>query len=308
MKNKRFFYECKKILLIPAIMLGVYLLRMGIDLIVCATSRGNTVAFLEKRDGAKEAFLYAFYAVVVIIACYRVFAYRKLYQKVRVNPEKLFITRFLIVTLACAVCVAVLTAMGTAQFAIAKRQTAIYEPEIYETQFLPYENACLFAFQDKTPWYFLFCFSVAMSAGITYALVEFVANAIYSKRGIFTKVLAFVALVIVICVIHGLPAFFLNSYTIGGKELFTLPLPCGEITYKGYMQFWREFRADEYVNAVPFVLPRCAVAWNLSNIVSLAGGLCAIAFGFFSTAFFSRKQNEGYLYEKKREVKAYEEK
>lgn len=309
MKNKRklFFYECKKLLLIPALMLGVYVIRMGIDLIVCATSRGNTVEFLEKRDGAKEIFLYAFYAVLMIIACYRVFADRKLYQKMRVNPEKLFLVRLAIVTLACAVCTAVLLGMGTAQFAIAKRQTAIHEPLIYETQFLPYENACLFAFQGKTPWYFLFCFSVAMSAGMTYSVAEFIANTVYSQRGIVVKALSFVMLGIVLFVMHDVPTFFLDVYTVAGKEFFTVPLPCGEITYKAYMQFWVEFRLDERVNAVPFALARCGVAWNISNIVSLIIGLCTVAFGFFSTAFFNRKQNEGYFYGKKREVKTDEE-
>jgi hypothetical protein len=73
------------------------------------------------------------------------------------------------------------------------------------------------------------------------------------------------------------------------------------------MQFWVEFRLDEQVNAVPFALARCGVAWNISNIVSLIIGLCTVAFGFFSTAFFNRKQNEGYFYEKKREVKTDEE-
>ena len=115
--GKLFLYELKKTFLLPSIWAGVCVLLNFIDLLFFRVEEGAGVGDYDKWA---KWFLYIFYAIVMGVFIYRTFTTRKLYEKIRVPKENLFLIRILYIFAYCFVFTTVLTLIGTMNLAICK--------------------------------------------------------------------------------------------------------------------------------------------------------------------------------------------
>ncbi|MBQ8429000.1 MAG: hypothetical protein IJX30_02775 [Clostridia bacterium] len=291
--GKVFLYELKKTFLIPTIWAVFSLLLNVIDLLFFSDPEAGPNDY----DDWAKAFLYIFYAIVMVLFIYRMFTTRKLYEKVGVRAGTLFWVRILYIFGYCFLFTTLLTLMGTLNLAVFKIEQYVEAQEVIKT--------ALFAYQGKSAWYFLFGAAVGMTGAITYATVVFVQNLIISKERWYLKIVWGIAFVAAICLAHFVIADTYMFPALGGNEYFTTPIPYGAGTYRSYKRYF--FRAEVYdpslaLRLEPEIL-RCDLCWNITNVWALLVGLFIIVFAFLSIGFLHREKNEGYESTQKEESK-----
>ena len=269
--GKVFLYELKKTYIIPTVWAVFCLLLNVIDLLFF---RDAEAAGPSDYDNWAKMFLYFFYAIVMGVFIYRTFTTRKLYEKVGVSAEILFLVRTLYVFGYCFLFTTALTLMGTLNLAVFKIEQYFEAQEVIKTS--------LFAYQGKSAWYFLFGAAVGMTGAITYATVVFVQHLIVSKERWYLKIVWGVAFVSAIFLTHFVISETHTFFALGSNEYFTTPIPYGMMTYRNYKGYFS--RAEIYhpslaLNLEPEIL-RFELCWNITNIWVLLAGLFVIIFAF----------------------------
>ncbi|MBQ8291795.1 MAG: hypothetical protein IJX88_04745 [Clostridia bacterium] len=280
-----FVYEAKKLLFLP---LCVFALSVVAALLWFVGIWHNDVKAHIGLDKDAASFLYVFYGALFASFVYRTFTMRKLYEKVRVKPEKLFLAQFTLIFVVCVLYVLVAVLLGTARVAVLQK----HDRQAY----LQSDYVFLFAFQGKRWWYFLFAFSVATTAGITYSFTVLIANIVYAKQRWFWKIAWGLVPLIAVFFSHELPTWVLDAFTIGNGDFFGAPMPVGHISQSRYLAFWKDL--DIMIDYAQASFPLCHVCWNIYNLPMLLCAVGMMALGFFSCTFFTGNYNEGYLYKK----------
>lgn len=283
--GKLFLYELKKTFLIPSIWAGVCVLLNFIDLLFFRVEEGAGIGDYERWA---YSFLYIFYALVLGVFIYRTFTTRKLYEKTRVSKEKLFWIRTLYIFAYCFIFTTVLTLVGTMNLAICDVEEYGDWQKIIKTS--------VFAYQGKSAWYFLFGAAVGMTGAITYSVVVFAQNIIYSRERWYLKIIWSIALISAIFSTHFVIATTFTFPGLGAGEYFSTPIPFGNMTYEIYDNYFfhtAQFDPRSALAVEPELL-RCALCWTITNPWVLLSGLFVIVFAFFSIGFLYRGQNAGY--------------
>ena len=291
--GKLFLYELKKTFLIPSIFTVACLVLNVIDLLFFRDAEAGPSDYDKFAKGA----LYIFYAVVMALFIYRTFTTRKLYEKVGIKAETLFLIRMLYLFGYCFLFVTALTLMGTINMEIFKVDQYVEMQRLYKTS--------VFAYQWKSAWYFLFGAAVGMTGAITYAVVVFIQQLIVSKERWYLKIVWAFAFTAAIFFAHYVIADTYMIPALGSNEYFTTPIPYGKLTHRNYKGYFN--RAEVYdpslaLRLQPEIL-RCELCWNITNIWVLLAGMAIIVFAFLSIGFLNREKNEGYETYQKEESK-----
>ena len=291
--GKLFLYELKKTFLIPSIFTVSCLVLNVIDLLFFRDAEAGPSDYDKFAKGA----LYIFYAVVMALFVYRTFTTRKLYEKVGIKAETLFLIRMLYLFGYCFLFVTALTLMGTINMEIFKVDQYVEMQRLYKTS--------VFAYQGKSVWYFLFGAAVGMTGAITYAVVVFIQQLIVSKERWYLKIVWAFAFTAAIFFAHYVIADTYMIPALGSNEYFTTPIPYGKLTHRNYKGYFN--RAEVYdpslaLRLQPEIL-RCELCWNITNIWVLLAGIAIIVFAFLSIGFLNREKNEGYGTAQKEESK-----
>lgn len=287
MKNrnkKLFIYEFKEITKIPlitaGILIGFLLVNMGMEL----------VSKLVKNDrfynGAYELIanfsVYAFFAITVIYYVYRTFSAHKLYEKMRVNPERLFLIRIFSMFILLFGFVTILVLLGTVDMWIIRLKNEVgYQKEI---------KTALFALQGKNLWYLLFGVSVGMTGVMMYSMVVFIKNIIFSNERGYLKLLWIALFFTTVFASHYTMSLTCELPSIVGNQYFSAPIPYGKISYELYETYNMEL-SNAYSNLLKFNL-----CWNITNYVGLLFGFSIIILSFTSIGILNRRVNEDYNY------------
>ena len=290
MKNniKTFFIEAKKILFIPLIFCVSSIL---VELLEIVFLKNNDHAEnLMNMDKLSMIFLYAFFCILSVCLCYRIFSARKIYNKVRVSEVKLFLIRAIIVFLASSLYVFVLLGIGT-----------IKTNMVRKTNFLGYasENySFAFTFLDKKWWYCLFPVSVGTSSLIILSLFEVVKNAIFSKGNILLRVCSVIAFFVWFFFALNLIFYSVHLPTVGARELFANVLPIDGISSQAYLSIIKENPNSNMISIPTPSFIICNVAWNIGNLATLICGILIVLYGFSSSCILNYNINDCYLYKK----------
>ena len=291
--GKLFLYELKKTFLIPAIFATLFLIISFIDLLFY-----DEVATLASGyDNFARGALNVFYAVVMALFIYRTFTTRKLYEKVGIKAETLFLIRMLYLFGYCFLFTTILTLMGTLNLKVFNIEQHLEAQKIVKSS--------VFAYQGKSGWYFLFGAAVGMTGAITYAVVVFIQQLIVSKERWYLKIVWAFAFTAAIFFAHYVIADTYMIPALGSNEYFTTPIPYGKLTHRNYKGYFN--RAEVYdpslaLRLQPEIL-RCELCWNITNIWVLLAGIAIIVFAFLSIGFLNREKNEGYGTAQKEESK-----
>lgn len=290
--GKLFLYELKKTFLLPSIWAGVCVLLNFIDLLFFRVEEGTGISDYERWA---QWFLYIFYAIVMGVFIYRTFTTRKLYEKMRVPQEKLFWIRTLYIFSYCFIFTTVLTLVGTMNLAICKIEQYGEWQKIIKTS--------VFAYQGKSVWYFLFGAAVGMTGMITYSVVVFVQNIIYSGERWYLKIVWSVAFIGAIFSTHFVISRTFTFPGLGANEYFATPIPFGGMTYEMYENYFfhsAQFDPSIALRLAPELL-RCDICWNIANPWVLLSGLFVIVFAFLSIGVLYREENVAYSYVSQKE-------
>ena len=281
-----FLCELKRYSLLPAIVAAAYLIAEIIMSAVCffsAPDIGRIIAF----DRIAEIFLYVFFAVTLVWSSFRLFADKRFYDKLRINPDKLFLLRIFFVFGACAAFTLVLIGFGTLHMAaLGAKDDFLYA----EAKIKP----ILFSYQGKCSYYFLFAIAVGLSAATAYSVVVGISNIIYSRSGVLVRVgggaLMVAAIVVAFCcVTRSLP------YMPDKSGSFEYSLPVGKLIFDELTTVvsYKQLVASAYPSVI-----LCYVAWNVLSPMDVIVALLFITWVYFSSAFFNCNRNDSYLYDK----------
>ena len=287
--NKKIFgYEFKKTVLIPALLLGAYTVIYLIDLLFNVF--GENVIDAERIS---KWCLYGFYAVLIGLFTYRTFTTRKIYEKMRIDKQKLFLVRALYVFLYAFISTTLFVALGTLRMAVFKWTN-------YQ-EYLRFDYDCMFAYQGKTWLYSLFGVSVGVTAVLTYCVAAFIERIIYSKERWYFKLVYGALFALAVLMMHYPVSFFYRAPSLGHNELFAPVIPYGAMTYEHFNEY-----VVMHVNHVSYgvarvQLLRCDLCWNITNVWGVLSAVFTFAFTFFAMQMLQRRVNDGYFVRKKEE-------
>lgn len=287
---KLFLYELKKTFVLPLTFLTVCLAIYIFDYIVLLT--GNQSFDMESDAGG---LLTIFVLILLIAFTYRSFSTRKIYQKMRINPEKIFLVRLLYVFLYSCIFTIILIALGSIRLEIIKDRSP---GEYYKLL-----KFGLFLFQGRSGWYFLFGVSIGATSSIVYSVVEFAKNIIFSNERRLLKIVWSICFLIslLIPLFVARDTYYLPS--IGNEEFFSSVIPYGANFYSTYAYYF----ANAYIGDPMSILTPSAqvleflLCYNVTNFMMVLSGLMIIALSFTSIGFLNRRQNDCYAYESKKE-------
>ena len=280
--KKIFLYELKKTFLLPTVFAAIVCTLLCIDTVFFGSNDAEGGA-----DAVAQVCLYMFYALVMGVFIYRTFTTRKLYEKVGVRAETLFLIRMLYIFGYCFLFTTVLTVIGTLSFEFLNFEEYAWAQQVFKST--------IFAYQNKSGWYFLFGASVGMTGAITYAAVVFMQHLIASGERWYLKIVWTVSFFSSILLAH---AVISNSYLfagLGSKEYFSTPIPYGAISYRNYGMFlsYMPNHPSLSLKLEPEIL-RFDLCWNITNIWVVLAGLLIIVFAYFAIGFLHRGKNDGY--------------
>jgi hypothetical protein len=276
---KVLIYEGKKLLFVPLLYLLVCIALSGINLIGFGNFDGRIEKFIEEEQTALD-FFYGFCLLLFVILSYRAFAGRKLYQKVRVKAETVYLARILLST-------AIVFLYAILEMIIGSVRVG-YLSSAYSYPFV-------LTLLNK-PWYYALCFpcSVIVTVLLAYSVVEFIANALYSRFPVWAKILSLLLVVVIFCVTHATPLVAEDAFTFGSENIFVWKFPVGAMSRNYYLNSFAP--SDLTFGAVEYTLAHCMLSWNIYNLPVLLTAIISILLCYFSFAFFSLKFNESYLY------------
>lgn len=281
--KKVLIYEGKKILLIPLIYFLGAMIGAGINLIGIWNFSKEYQRMVELEVWAMQLFC-IFCFLLFAITAYRAFAARKLYEKVRVRAETVFLVRCLLLTVSIFVYLLSSLALGTI------RLNALEVNATY-----PF----VLTFTGKPWWYgILFPLSVTFTLLMAYSFIELIKNILCSRMAVVFKALAMLLPVLIVLFLHAMPMITIDWYTIGNNDYFMGQMPVGNISYGQYMDMFA--CSDLMAGIADYDIPYCMLAWNIYNLPLFFAGLITILIGYFSFAFFGLKKNESYLYSSKK--------
>ncbi|MBQ8294917.1 MAG: hypothetical protein IJX87_00625 [Clostridia bacterium] len=286
-RNKKLiWYEGVKLLLLPTAVLAAYLLSFCVFLVVFPTYYKvyelphAYISF----DKFAETMLYIAFCVLMAVYVYRSFAYKKLYDKVRVSPYALFAVRLMWVTVFCAAATLLPLVCGTALEGIFKG--------IAPKRYAGFAYNPLFSLLNRNPLYCLFPLSVAMFGAVIAAAVSIVVNAVHWAQNPWLKIVQAVVWTIIVFLlvftVMNIP-YHRNDKMWGMEFFFSYPMPFEWFTYDDFMSYMR----DTYTT-----LRFCAVSWRIDTWIGWFGTLAFVFMGFASTALFRGQINDDYVYVK----------
>lgn len=292
--EKIFLYELKKTFFIPMVWAVFCVLLNFIDLLFFRVGEGVGMG---EYDAFAKVNVYIFYSIVLGVLIYRTFTTRKLYEKMRVSKETLFWVRTLYIFTYCFLFTTLLTLVGTMNLAICHVEKYGDWQRIIKTT--------VFAYQGKSAWYFLFGAAVGMTGAITYSVVVFAQNIVYSGERWYLKIVWSIAFAAAIFLTHFVISTTFAFPGLGANEYFSTPIPFGGMTYGMYDNYFFhtvQFDPRSALTLEPELL-RCDLCWNVTNPWVLLSGLFVIVFAFLSIGFLYRGENAGYTNVSEKETK-----
>lgn len=288
--KKVLIYEGKKLLFFPFLFFLFATAHTGLNLIGVWNFSAEPTRIIELEVWSMQLFC-IFCFLLLALAVYRTFAVRKLYEKVRIKAETVFLARCLLLTLATWLYLLVALALGSIR---------VGTLEVNSTY--PFVFTLL-----RKPWWYaiLFPLSVVTSLLTAYSLAELIKNILVGRMRVIFKVLAMLLPALLVIFLHAAPQVTLDWYTIGNNDYFMGQMPVGEISYGLYMDM---FSCSDLLHGVTdYKIPYCMLSWNIYNLPLLLAAVVCILIGYFSFAFFGLKKNESYLYSSQKGGKKHDD-
>ena len=279
MFKKVLIYEGKKLLFFPFLFFLFATAHTGLNLIGVWNFSAEPTRMIELEVWSMQLFC-IFCFLLFGITVYRVFTARKLYEKVRINGETVFLVRCALIALAIWLYLLVALALGSIR---------VGALEVNSTY--PF----VLTFTGKPWWYaILFPLSVVKTLLTAYAFTELIKNILVGRMRVIFKVLAMLLPALLVIFLHAAPQVTLDWYTIGNNDYFMGQMPVGAISYDLYMDMFS--CSDLLYGVTDYKIPYCMLSWNIYNLPLLFAAVVCILIGYFSFAFFGLRKNESYLY------------